>query len=586
VAIKSARTAIRAQYIIMAAIVLSLISLVFGEAVATPEAIAASQPVGENFWIVFAVFFPAVTGIMAGVNMSGDLESPERSIPKGTLAAVGVGYLIYMAIPLLLVRMATHEQLASDPLIMRKIAYWGDAILIGVWGATLSSAVGSLLGAPRVLQALARDHVLPRTMAFLGRGSGPDDEPRIGTAITFGIVLLTVLLGNLDAIAPVLTMFFLTTYGILNVAAGLERFLNNPSYRPLFRVHWSVSLLGAVACTQVMFLINPGATVVAIVFVLGIYYWIERQELTSAWGDVRRGIWMRLASAGLFRLSNTPDTKNWHPHVLVLAGSPNRRWHLIEMGAALTHNRALLTVATILDSTSLSTDRIGTYEQTTRDVLLKRGVRSLVRIVPSSDRFDGSRQLITTYGLGAMVPNTIVIGASDKSENRQEFADLISFIYASKRNTVIVRYNSERKFGQRKRIDVWWGGLKGNGGLMMILAFLVSTSLEWRGAEIEIKMVVPNDAAAATAGTNLETIIANTRTGAKPNVHIANGRPFDEILRESSRDTDLILVGLAEPDDDFAAYFDRVLKRTADLPSTLLVLSSEDLAFGDVLSQE
>jgi amino acid transporter len=200
VAIKSARTAIRAQYIIMAAIVLSLMSLVFGGAVATPEAIAASEPVGENFWIVFAVFFPAVTGIMAGVNMSGDLESPERSIPKGTLAAVGVGYLIYMAIPLLLVNMATHEPLASDPLIMRKIAYWGDAILIGVWGATLSSAVGSLLGAPRVLQALARDNVLPRSMNFLGKGSGPDDEPRIGTAITFGIVLLTVLLGNLDAI--------------------------------------------------------------------------------------------------------------------------------------------------------------------------------------------------------------------------------------------------------------------------------------------------------------------------------------------------------------------------------------------------
>ena len=585
VALKSARAAIRAQYFIMAAIAVSLLSLAFGPSIASPEALAESRPVGENFWIVFAVFFPAVTGIMAGVNMSGDLASPERSIPRGTLAAVGAGYVIYMVIPIILVLRATHEQLVSDPLIMRRISVWGDAILLGVWGATLSSAVGSLLGAPRVLQALARDNVLPRSFSFMGRGSGADDEPRIGTAVTFGIVLVTVVLGNLDAIAPVLTMFFLTTYGILNIAAGLERFLNNPSYRPLFRVHWSVSFIGAFACTQAMFLINPVATVAAIFVVLGIYYWIERQELTSTWGDVRRGVWMRLASAGLFRLVNTPDTKNWHPHVLVLSGSPNRRWHLIEMGASLTHNRALLTTATILDDANLTTERITAFEQTTRELLQKRGVRSLVRILPSSNRMDGAKQLIATYGLGAMTPNTILLGASDKAENRDAFADLVSYIFSARRNAVVVRYNPDRKFGRRRRIDVWWGGLKGNGGLMMILAYLVSTSLEWRGASIHVKMVVPTEVAAETARSNLAAIIDETRTGAVPQVHVADGRPFHTILHESSADADLILLGLAQPDEDYVQYIDRVLERTSDLPSTLLVLSSEDLAFGNVLLQ-
>lgn len=585
IAFKSARAAIRAQYLIMGAIVVSLLSLFFGHSIASPAEIAASEPVGENFWIVFAVFFPAVTGIMAGVNMSGDLANPEKSIPKGTLWAVGAGYVLYMAIPIYLVSRATHAQLASDPLIMRQISIWGDAILIGVWGATLSSAVGSLLGAPRVLQALARDNVLPRSLAFLGKGSGADDEPRVGTALTFGIVMLTVLLGNLDAIAPILTMFFLTTYGILNVAAGVERFLNNPSYRPLFKVHWIVSFIGAIACTQVMFLINPVATVVAIVFVLAIYYWIDQQDLTSNWGDVRRGVWMRFASAGLFRLDNTPDAKNWHPHVLVLSGSPNRRWHLIEVGAALTHNRALLTVATILDESNITADRIKTFEQSTRDSLLKKGVRSLVRIVPADDRFTGSRQLIATYGLGAMVPNTIILGTSDKPDNRNEFADLIAYIYASKRNTIVVRHNPDRQFGRRKRIDVWWGGLKGNGGLMMILADLISTSLDWRGAKINVKMVVPTEAAAETARQNLSNLLSSTRTGAKAVVHVANGRSFDEILHESSAETDIILVGLAKPGDRFADYFDSVLARTSGLPTTLLVLGSEDLAFADVLTQ-
>ncbi|MDR9450441.1 MAG: amino acid permease, partial [Acidimicrobiia bacterium] len=168
IALISARVAIRAQYFIMAGIGLSLLSLFFGHS-ATIEAGATFEPIG--FWQVFAVFFPAVTGIMAGVNMSGDLANPRRSIPRGTMAAIGVSYLIYMAIPVFLSHRATSEQLVADPLIMRNIAIWGDAILIGVWGATLSSALGSMLGAPRILQAIARDNILPRPFRFLGRGN-------------------------------------------------------------------------------------------------------------------------------------------------------------------------------------------------------------------------------------------------------------------------------------------------------------------------------------------------------------------------------------------------------------------------------
>jgi amino acid transporter len=247
-AITSARAAIRAQYVIMGAIGLSLLSLFFGSPVANEplEAVTQASHTPEPFWVVFAVFFPAVTGIMAGVNMSGDLENPGRSIPRGTFAAVGTGYLIYMVIPILLVFRAETGALIEDSLIMRRIAFWGDAILLGVWGATLSSAVGSILGAPRVLQALARDGILPRQLHWLGSGSGPEDTPRAGTAFTLALALIAVWFGNLDIIAPILTMFFLTTYGVLNVAAGVEKLLHSPSFRPLFRVHWSLSLLGAL----------------------------------------------------------------------------------------------------------------------------------------------------------------------------------------------------------------------------------------------------------------------------------------------------------------------------------------------------
>ena len=167
-ALRSARVAIRAQYFIMGAIGLSLVSFAFGHAVGPPDAVTV--PIGEvpreEFWVVFAVFFPAVTGIMAGVNMSGDLKHPGRAIPRGTLAAIVVGYAIYMILPVFLAFRADADSLVREPLIMQRMALWGPAILLGVWGATLSSAVGSVLGAPRVLQALARDGVLPERLRW------------------------------------------------------------------------------------------------------------------------------------------------------------------------------------------------------------------------------------------------------------------------------------------------------------------------------------------------------------------------------------------------------------------------------------
>ena len=580
-ALKSAKAAIRAQYFIMAAIALSLISLFLGHPVEGGPVADVSERAG--FWNVFAVFFPAVTGIMAGVNLSGDLRDPGRSIPRGTLFAVGVGYLIYMIIPFFLDRWATPEQLIPDPLIMRRMAFWGDVILLGVWGATLSSAVGSILGAPRVLQALARDGVLPPAFRFLGKGSGPDDEPRIGTAVTFGVALTAVLLGDLNFIAPVLTMFFLTTYGVLNIAAGLERFLGNPSFRPEFKVHWGWSLLGALGCVGVMFLINPAATTAATIIVTVIFLWLERQELHSAWGDVRRGIWMNLTRAGLLRLDARPDAKNWRPHLVVFSGAPTRRWHLIDFASSLSHNRAILTVSSVLPRENVTPERTAAMETTIREYLLKNGVQALVRVVAAPNPYVGAERLVELYGLGALVPNTVLLGDSENAERRAAFCEMIAHFYEARRNTLIIRHNEERGFGRRRRIDVWWGGMKKNGSLMMILAYLLRTSLHWRGAEVRIKMVTPTAEASVVAHHNLERVLQEVRTGAVPDVLVADGRPFDEILHESSRDADLVFLGMAEPHEDYVAYYERLQRRVVGLPTTVFVLGAEDLSFGEVL---
>jgi len=584
-ALISARVAIRAQYFIMFGIALSLISFVLGGPVETSEIEMTGARDRETaaFWTVFAVFFPAVTGIMAGVNMSGDLKNPTRSIPLGTFSAIGVGYLIYMILPVLLAQRADADTLIENPLIMREMAWWGDAILIGVWGATLSSAVGSILGAPRVLQALARDGVLPGWMRWLGRGEGSDDLPRVGTLITLCVALIAVFFGSLNVIAPILTMFFLTTYGVLNVTAGIERLLRSPSFRPKFNVHWSLSIIGAVGCVAVMFLINAGATVIALIFVVVIFVWLRSRQIKSAWGDIRRGIWMALIRAGLMRMKAEEDAKTWRPHPLVFSGVPTKRFHLIEFASSLTLNRGILTLSSILKSNELTADRKRTMEKQIREFLEKKGIQCLVRVTSAGDPYKGMVRLVESYGLGELVPNTIVMGDTENEVSIDSYSRMIETFHNLNRNVVIVHDNKDLLFGDRKIIDVWWGGLQGNGGLLMILAHLLKNSHRWLHAEVRIKMVVKDRQGAVKAQNNLKQIISNIRIDAKPMVLLSEGRRFQDILAESSKDADLIFLGMAEPGEKFADYYFNMQKNLEGLPTTVLVLAAKDNAFGNVL---
>jgi amino acid transporter len=591
-ALQSAEIAIKAQYFIMAAIALSLVSLVFGHAVDPTILEPAEEPGTVGFWAVLAVFFPAVTGIMSGVNMSGDLKDPQRSIPIGTLAAVGVGYLIYMIIPIILVQRADEVTLIAEPLVMRRMALWGPAILLGVWGATLSSAIGSILGAPRVLQALARDGILPKKLKWLGRGHGPNDEPRLGTLFTLGIALAAVSVGELNLIAPVLTMFFLTTYMVLNVSAGIETFLQSPSFRPTFRMHWGLSLLGTLGCVAIMFLINAVATVLAAVIVLGIYLWLERREIQGAWGDVRNGLWMTLVRTGLLQMETAPDAKNWRPHLLVFSGAPTKRPHLTDLAVDLTHNRGLITVASVIPSGSRSADQKDTLTSTIQEYLEKRNIQAFVRLVTAPETFAGMENLVEAYGIGPLVPNTVLLGDTEEISSQERFCSLIATCHGAKRNVLILRTQPEayppllQQFLKRRRIDVWWGGLQANGGLMLILAYLLRTSWRWRDAEVCLNLVVNDENAKESAQQNLHQLVKSLRIGAEPRVIVSNGRSFDDILASTSRTADLVFLGLATPSDNFSDYYLDLKQRTDLLPTTMFVLASEDLEFAEVLQKE
>ncbi len=594
-ALTSAQIAIKAQYFIMVAIVLSLISFGFGHPVEATQ-VEMFNTTDKSFWEVFAVFFPAVTGIMAGVNMSGDLKDPIKSIPTGTLAAVATGYVIYMILPILLSLRANSQTLIDQPFIMEQMAFWGPAIALGVWGATLSSAIGSMLGAPRVLQALCRDGIFPKSMSFLSQGSGVDDEPRTGTAVTLGISIAAVCIGDLNLIAPILTMFFLTTYLVLNVSAGIEGFLQSPSFRPTFKVHWSLSLLGALGCLWVMFLINALATIVAALIVLSIFFYLQNKELRVTWGDARQGIWMALLREGIYQVDHFEDPKNWRPHILAFSGSPQKRWSLVELADSLNH-KGLLTIASILPLEYRDYEARRGLEKTIRDYVEKKGVQALVRLTTASNFAEGILKLVEIYGIGPLVPNTILIGDSsasfnDDKQSHEKYCEMITKLHSWKRNLLIFKEDSYKNISnstiplrKRTRIDVWWGGMQANGSLMLLLAYLLRNDWQWRRAKIMLKLMVNDQNAAESTKENLKNLTAKMNMDIIPHILVSDGRSFDDVLYDNSKSADLIFLGLATPNENFAQYYQNWQNRTKHLPDTIFVLAAPGFPFEEVLAK-
>ena len=204
---------------------------------------------------------------------------------------------------------------------------------------------------------------------------------------------------------------------------------------------------------------------------------------------------------------------------------PTKRWHLIELATDLTHNRGLITVASILPNGARNLEQQEQIRSTIRDYLEKRGIQAFVKLIEATDTSTGSQQLIDTYGIGPLIPNTVLLGdtETDNHEARERYCQIISKCHQAKRNIVILRNPPSQMPQFPKRIDVWWGGLQSNGGLMLILAYLLRTGLRWRSTDIYLKLVVSNQAAAQAAQTNLNKLIETLSIGAQSKIIVAEG---------------------------------------------------------------
>jgi amino acid transporter len=580
VAFVGADIALKIQFVILGILVAALVSFFTGgwDAFISPTLTPNYTP-GVTFWVAFAIFFPAVTGIEAGTSLSGDLKDPGKSIPRGTIVSIIVTAIVYIATVLWLSLHATPEALITDNLIMAEIASLPFLILVGVWAATLSSALGSILAAPRTLQAIATDEVAPRWMASQ---LGSPTEPRVAVLITAAIAVAIIWLGDLDFVAPIISMFFLNTYGMTNLSAGIERLVGNPSFRPRLRIPWYVSILGAAGCYGAMFLINPMATVVAIIISYGIYFYLQRRSVARTWGDVRSGFWFALARYALLNIeAQRFHVKNWRPNILVFTGQPHNRERLAELAEWLAVGQGIVTFSQLLvgDIEQLAGRGLReTARKNIRKYIQDRRMTAFAQADVVSSFHEGALTIAQADGTGALEANSVLFGWSGTPDGRIGQLKLLRTLVQLRKSVLLLNFDEQRKFGRQKIIDVWWGGRGGNADMMLILAYLIRQHQSWYSAEIRLLRIINSHEGQDQCETHMEQLLQSVRVKADAVIIVRSDpeQPLTEIISAHSRNTDLTVLGLQVPEPEqveaYSQYLDELMQGVG---SALLVRSAQ-----------
>lgn len=575
---------IKLQYGILAVLALSIISFFAGAIPsATMETLQANMkpayPPGQNLFIVFALFFPAVTGIMAGVNMSGDLASPSKSIPKGTLLAILSTGIVYLLIALLLGASRPQSELIGNSFVMLDVAWSPLLINAGIFAATLSSALGSMMGAPRILQALARDNIFPSLKSF-AKGAGSSNEPRNAVVLTFVLAEIGILLGDLNAIAPVITMFFMVTYGTINLACFYESITNNPSYRPTFKAsHWSTALLGALGCAAVMFLMAPVSAIASIAAMASLHWYIKRKQIHARWGNVSSGVAFERARKSLLKLEEEKyHPKNWRPTILALSGGAWQRNHLAEFGYLLTAGHGILTLAQIIQGdVENKVERRREGESKLRQYIVENDLEAFTSVVVENDLLKGAQAMLQCCGIGGFKPNTLLLGWSENPERRVPFFKILRLSLELNRSLVMIRSVGEESqllwsSPPNGTIDIWWKGGR-NGNLQLVLAHLLTQNDRWRRHKIRIMVGVSKTTDPAKAESNIQTLIETARVKATPHI-VCSDNIYDE-MRVHSASAAVVFIGFEIPaagnEDDF---MQTTSERIGELPNVILVSSA------------
>lgn len=534
----STALAIKAQYAILSLIALSLVSIFFG----TPESVPAAPSVAPvagapSFAVLFGIFFPAVTGFTAGVNMSGDLKDPKRSIPLGTMAAIAAGMVIYVSLAVFLVYRVEPRLLVEDTQVLVHIALVPWLVVLGIWGATISSAMGSILGAPRILQALSVDRVTPR---FFAVGVGKSNEPRRALVLAFTIAWAGILIGELDVIARVVSMFFMATYGFLNLSCAIEAWAST-DFRPTFKIPKTVSILGFITVMLLMYQLDPAAMFGAMALFTGLFVWIKRRELTLESGDTWAGVWYSLVRSNLTRLTRNPSlSRDYRPNVIAFSrrGSGVRA-AMLELGEMLIRQRGMLTDVELCEP---GRERRERHRVDDDERVLPPGI--FRRELPCDDPWEAMSSLVRYHGFPGLEPNTVMLPWAEG----ERVTELVRAAADRDLNTMLLAADPERtrEASTERKLDLWWGPNRGNFALALSVAKYLSSSDAWQLAQIRFLLV--NDEAVKTEALyrTATRLCAEARLEATVKVlnNTLGDRSYDDWVRRESTDSDLVILGL------------------------------------------
>jgi len=499
--------------------------------------------VDYDFISTFAVFFPAATGIMAGANRSGELKKPEANIPKGTLWAIGVSMTVYLIMALFCGAVATRGEggLHDNVLIMEDISFWGPLILFGVYAATFTSALASLVGAPRILLRIAKDGLFNFLTPFAKVNQ--KGEPLRGYAVAFLLGAAGIAIGSLNAVTPLITMFFMLTYGLVNLSCFMLTISDSPGWRPSFKYyHWSTSFLGFLLCIVIMFAINYIYALVAFLIAAGLYKYIELSEQDINWGSAQEARNFNTAIHQMLKLrKDNVHVKNFRPGYLVLTGPPATRAHLVYFGDILRRtSKGLLVFGHV--TIGHYQRNLQKYRESHLGGFVQSGSRNFPQVKPKVKGFfesviaqniqSGAQILVQMSGLGRLKPNVVVMGYKEdwqkkrkiEPENVKEYVNMVADCFKMRLGVMICRglekfawtetalSNLEEEDAESgvSTMDIWW--LLDDGGLSVLVPHLLRGHKFFQGqTKIRLLVVVERELEWSAALVTIQQMITKFR---------------------------------------------------------------------------
>lgn len=562
ISIASARLAFRVQYFILGAVVLSVASFLTGPSLNPGPLVLTGTMPEAGFWETFAIFFPAVTGILTGATMSGDLANPRKSIIQGTLAAIGTGLVTYIILAVWFARQATQELLLQDTSIIMSLASYKPLIVAGIMGAVLSSALSTLVSAPRTLSALAENRIIPLSKIFSKKNA--KGEPINAIVFSSVISLAVIMLGSLDSLAQLLTMFFLTTYLMINLVVLIEQGTGIISFRPTMAMSILVPIIGSLGCLLVMLLINPVFTGVTLAIVTGIYSILKRKNLTSPWGDVRGSVFVAITEWAAQKIMRTPyHPRLWKPAVAVPVESPEDFRRISRFIRNLLYSSGRLYYMTVYQEPKMD-EKHRKHIDEALEPLKEEGIFAQKVLVRSDDFGRMLVQALQCLENNFLPPNAVLFTVSEDPEKRERMKEILEALREINIAVMCLWLHPKYNLGSERTINIWLRDRSPNNDLAVLSALKLAENL---GAELRLCRVIGHRSHMAKVEVELSGFIEEARLPRNTQIKVFTGDFYRHIEEETA---DLSIVGMP-------TKYEHMIRMIDAAPGSILFVASGGL---------